>query len=416
MINKEVYLITNEPELIKQVRGALEPPGYLVIPLEDIELYSLIPERQQSALIVDFSIPDCLKIMKNLTHNSLIFIISDKKDKGKAIDAIRMGAYGYIEKPLYKEELLAIIERILGSPEMDDMWISSKVTKMKKVLRDLDIYAEDNLPVLIIGEDGINLEYYARLIHVKSKKNNKLFLPFRTFAEGEKISYWMRCLREGLKTLEGSSVFLNDICEIDKEILKEIVFLSMEKRIWLLGGTIHHIDETSEWTEEIKRLFEKRQIVIPPLRERREDIPQIVETLLKNMERIYRMGRKSLSRDTQKYFLRYTWPGNEREIEETIRKAYILAEGEIIGKKDIFTGNMRFCPLEEFLSLRLKGLLKENSGLYPAVVGEVEKALISIVLQEVEGNQLRASRILGINRNTLRSKIKEHGLNRLLTK
>ncbi|MFN3740899.1 MAG: helix-turn-helix domain-containing protein, partial [Thermodesulfovibrionales bacterium] len=244
------------------------------------------------------------------------------------------------------------------------------------------------------------------------------FLSFRPASEIEKIQSMIGYFKQENSTDTcGYSIFFDNFHELDKEMMGQIIDIAGKRDLFLIGGVKLKPDGiNNERDKEIFRLFDKREIVIPPLRERREDIPIIIETLLRKMEKQFRMGKKNLSVRARSYLLRYHWPGNEREMEDTIRKAYLLSENDVIEKRDLFIGNMSLCSLEEFLSLRLKGLIKENSNLYPAVIGEVEKALISIVLHEVDGNQLKASKILGINRNTLRSKIKEYSLNRLLTK
>lgn len=414
---KEVYLITKDNELIQLIRDTLEPHGYNVVSKGELKVFSLLSDRYQGVILVDSSILGYSEPPEDLIRKGFIIIISDKKDKKMVLEALRKGICGYLEKPLNTEELTIIIDKLIGHPEKDEIITMGKGNKIKHIIREIKKFSEDNNPVLISGEDGIDLEFYARILHSKRHKNG-LFLSFRPASEIEKIQSMIKYFKEGNSTDTcGYSIFFDDFHDLDKEMIRQIIDIAWKRDLFLIGGTRLKPDGiNNERDKETFRLFNKRKIIIPPLRERREDIPIIIETLLRKMERQFGMGKKNLSVRARSYLLKYHWPGNERQMEDTIRKAYLLSEDNVIEKRDLFIGNMSLCPLEEFLSLRLKGLIKENSNLYPAVIGEVEKALISIVLQEVDRNQLRASRILGINRNTLRSKIKEYGLNRLLTK
>lgn len=414
---KEVHLITKDDELIQLIRDTLEPLGYNVVSNGELKVFSLLPDRCQRVILVDSSVPDYSEPSEDLIRKGFIIIISDKKDKKMVLEAMRKGICGYLERPLNTEELTIIIDKLIDLPEKDEIITVGKGSKIKHVMREIKKFSENNLPVLISGEDGTDLEFYARILHSKRHKNG-LFLSFRPASETEKIQSMIGYFKEENSTDTcGYSIFFDDFHDLDKETIRQIIDIAGKRDLFLIGGTRLKLDGiNNERDKEIFRLFDKREIVIPPLRERKEDIPIIIENLLRKMEKQFRMGRKDLSVRARSYLLRYHWPGNERQMEDTIRKAYLLSEDDIIEKRDLFIGNMSLCPLEEFLSLRLKGLIKENSNLYPAVIGEVERALISIVLQEVDGNQLRASKILGINRNTLRAKIKEYGLNKLLTK
>ncbi|MFN3480057.1 MAG: sigma-54-dependent transcriptional regulator [Thermodesulfovibrionales bacterium] len=413
---KEVYLITKNDELIQLIRDTLEHLGYNVVSKGELKVFSLLPDRCQRVILIDSSIPGYSEPSEDLIRKGFIIIISDKKDKKMVLEAMRKGICGYLERPLNTEELTIIIDKLIGPPEKDEIITMGKGSKIKHVMREIKKLSEDNLPVLISGEDGIDLEFYARILHSKRHKNG-LFLSFRPASEIEKIQSMIGYFKEENSTDTcGCSIFFDDFHDLDKEMIKQIIDIAGKRDLFLIGGTRLKLDINNERDKEIFRLFDKREIVIPPLRERREDIPIIIETILRKMERQFGMGRKDLSFRARSYLLRYHWPGNERQMEDTIRKAYLLSEDDVIEKRDLFIGNISLCSLEEFLSLRLRGMIKENSNLYPTVIGEVEKALISIVLQEVDRNQLRASKILGINRNTLRSKIKEYGLNRLLTK
>lgn len=413
-MNNEIYFISKDINLSNLIRDALEPLGYVVITTGELGISSLFLEETHwsALLIIDLSIFSS-ELPEDLIYNESTIVISDNSKKAMALEAMRRGAYGYLGKPLNTEELIIIVNKMAGLTEEDEI-IAAGRGEMKRLFKETEKFSKESLPILIAGEDGIDLGRYARALHRKGQRKRRFFLSLNPKLKGQKIHSLIGYLKNSSPNLEGCSIFLEDLYDFDVEMVKELSIIAREKNIWLIGGlrqkayTFH-----DERGEDFLLLFGKREVTIPPLRERKEEIPLIAEHLLRRMEKRFRLGKKRFSPSAKSYLVKYQWPGNDREMEDTIMKAYISSEGEIIDKRHLFRGNISICPLEEFLSLRLKGLFKENSNLYYAVINEVEKALISIVLRDVKGNQVRASRILGINRNTLRSKIKEYGLDRL---
>lgn len=411
MIN-EIYLFSRDNNLIDLIRDTLQPLGYVIITMGELEIFSLFPDSFHGPILIDSSILG--SFIKDLPYTESSVIISSPEEKGFILEAMRRGAYGYLEKPLDAEELIIIINKIIG-PSLGDEIITPRGSKMKKIMKGIKELSKEDLPVLIRGEDGIDLGYYARALHRMSKRKDRFFLSLKADLKDRNIQSLIRSLKNRYRSLEGCTIFLEDL--FDLGMIRELAAVTAEKKIGLIAGIR---DKSGSVNEERKKdfidIFDKREITIPPLRERKEDLLVIAEYLLKKMALQFKRGEKKLSISARSYLIKYHWPGNDKEMEDTIRKAYLFSGGNIIEKRHLFMGNISLYPLEEFLSVRLKGLLKEDSNLYATVIGEVEKALISIVMKDVEGNQIRASKILGINRNTLRSKLKEYGLYKNLTK
>ena len=155
------------------------------------------------------------------------------------------------------------------------------------------------------------------------------------------------------------------------------------------------------------------QIKLPSLRDRREDVLLLAKHFLKEAQKKFNTGQKDLSKEAKDFIAKYDWPGNVRELENTIKSACILSNGTTIEKRDLHVEEGNSYSIKEFLEDKLKKYLKdmtqlETANLHTTVMSEVEKAVISIVLKETKGNQLKAAKTLGINRNTLRTKIKEY--------
>ncbi len=152
-----------------------------------------------------------------------------------------------------------------------------------------------------------------------------------------------------------------------------------------------------------------------PLKDRRDDILPLARHFIKIAEEQINTGPKGLSKETEEYLLTYTWPGNEKELDTAIKKACILSEGPLLQIEDFDPRQRQIKSIGKFIEEKLKGFMQnikrlERFNLYDMVIPEVEKSLILMVMKETKGNQLKASRLLGINRNTLRSKIRKLGI------
>ncbi len=159
----------------------------------------------------------------------------------------------------------------------------------------------------------------------------------------------------------------------------------------------------------------EHRTAIPPLKERKEDILGLAGQYI--ISAVEHMGteRKELSSETKEYLLAYDWPGNEQELEIAVRKACILSEGPLLELEDFDFKHRQARSIGKFVESKLKGFMRnikkfEKFNLFDMVIPEVEKSLILMAMKETRGNQIRAARLLGINRNTLRSKIKKLGI------
>jgi len=151
------------------------------------------------------------------------------------------------------------------------------------------------------------------------------------------------------------------------------------------------------------------------LKDRKEEIIPLAKGFIKLAEEQIGTSPRELSSESEKYLLSYEWPGNEKELELAVKRACILSDGPFIQTEDFDLKKKQAKSVGKFVEARLKGFMRnikqfENFNLYGMVIPEVEKSLIEMVLKETKGNQIRASKILGINRNTLRSKIKKLGI------
>jgi len=321
-------------------------------------------------------------------------------------------------------------------------YILGKSPKILKAFKEIKKIATKDMSVLISGESGTYKELVARVIHDNSPRRKSPFIAVslasipvdlanvhlfgndKSLSEGAEKK-WSNKIEEA----DGGTLFLDEISEMDKSLQEKFLGFMEERETGVSGGngsfqanvriiatTCKNLKEFVQkglFREDLYTALNTVHIKIPPLRDRKEDILSLSAYFLKEAIKKFETGPKEFSKEARDYLVRYDWPGNVRELENTVKRAAILSNNKIISKKDLLIEDMGSCSIKEFLEEKLKRYLKEmtkleHCNLYDTVLSEVEKSLISIVLKETEGNQLRAAKTLGINRNTLRTKIKEY--------
>ncbi|MEW6570712.1 MAG: sigma 54-interacting transcriptional regulator [Nitrospirota bacterium] len=334
---------------------------------------------------------------------------------------------------LKSNELTQLLQIIMG-----------KSPRMLRVYREIKKIAKKDFPVFIRGEKGTHKEIIARAVHHNSPRLNGPFVTLTlsslaggileaelfgrdTAAETDNIKEDIGKLARA----DGGTIFLNELAEMTMD-LQEILFRYLITRktdetgsdrasgvdVRVIGASSRNLKEVvSEglFREDLYEIFASRQIRIPPLRERKDDILPMADYFLKEAAERFETGTKELSKDAKEFLISYNWPGNIRELEDILRKAVILSNGSIISKKNLIMDDIGSYSIRDFLEGKLKRYLKEMTrlgrcNLHNTVLSEVEKSLIALVLRETGNNQLKTARILGINRNTLRSKIKDYEL------
>jgi two-component system, NtrC family, nitrogen regulation response regulator GlnG len=328
-------------------------------------------------------------------------------------------------------------EKLIRPPQI--MGKSQKIVRVFRAIRSL---ASKDEAVIISGENGTYRELVAKTIHYKSHRHKGPFIAadLSSIPENSAEAELFGCekgtyagslqKRIGkLKEADGGTIFISEIIKLQPESQKKLLFFlksgefkplggsnSLRSDVRLIAATCKDFPEILESGLVIKDLydfFSPVHIRVPPLRERKEDILPLAKYCLKETVTKFETEEKDFSREARDFLGKYDWPGNIRELENMVKKAAILSNGASISRKDLMLGDAGSCSIEEFLEEKLKRYLREmtklgNCNLYETVLSEVEKSLINIVLRETGGNQLKTAKTLGINRNTLRAKIKEY--------
>jgi DNA-binding NtrC family response regulator len=319
--------------------------------------------------------------------------------------------------------------------------IMGKSLKSRRVLGEIGKLSLQDTIVLMYGEKGCCKELIAKAIHDNGPRCDGPFIRMdltaitgdlaekELFGCGEKRP--KEAAGEGRSRIEdadGGTLFLDNISEMELGLQEKFFSFLRREETGLPDQDIYRSDvrvvcatsinlkevvDRGMFRKDLYTLLNSVQISIPSLRERKEDILPLAQYFLgKTVER-FAAGDKELSKEAEDFLLKYDWPGDVHELEEMIKKAVLLSSGQAIERKDLVLGDVNCCSIKEFLEEKLKRYLKEmtqldNCNLYNTVLSEVERSLISIVLKETGGNQLKAAKTLGINRNTLRAKIKDY--------
>lgn len=311
--------------------------------------------------------------------------------------------------------------------------------KMIKVFQQIKKFSGKNSHVFIYGENGTYKEIVAKTIHSHSLRSKNPFITIDLNAIPKELieiellgnikskqSDAQEKNKSKLKMANGGSLYINGIEKMDFYLQDKLISFIKNKSIdennvvdfdvriiCASSKSLPEMIKRRQLQESLSAIFHNAYIRIPALRERKEDILNLAEYFLEENIKKFNLETKQFSKDARSFLQRHNWPGNIRELENTIKKASILSCGPIITKKDLIIDDIGQYSLEEFLEMKLKRYLQEmielkNCNLHSSVMSEVEKSLIAIVLKETGFNQIKASKTLGINRNTLRAKIKEY--------
>lgn len=458
-MNKEVLIIDDDESIAWVVQKALEPIGYKVVSHTKLSSGLKAVKDAAQLILLDLILPDGngldgLREIKSSSPDAAVIMITAHGRMESTIDAMKEGAYDYIEKPFDIEELKLIVEKAFKDMALREELrkfkeadgeapqIVGRSEKMLKAFKEIGRVASKDITVLITGESGTGKEIVAKAIHFNGKRSSEPFVAIncasipKDLLEAELFG-WEKGAFTGAKEkrigkIESAgrgTLFLDEISELDLNLQAKLLRFMQDNEFTplgsnkvakadarIIGATNKSLKEAvskGTFREDLYYRFNVVRIKMPPLRDRKEDILPLAKHFLKEAQKKFETGQKELSKEAKDFIIKYDWPGNVRELENAIKSACILSDGAAIEKRDLHVEEGNTYSIKEFLDDKLRKYLKdmtklETANLHSAVMSEVEKALISIVLKETKGNQLKTARTLGINRNTLRAKIKEY--------
>jgi two-component system nitrogen regulation response regulator GlnG len=466
-------LVADDEESIRWVLSkALEKKGFTVdLATNGDQAQGLFERNGYDLAILDIKMPgktglELLQHFRELRPNSLVIIMTAESSMENAVAAMKLGAYDYITKPFDLNVLDAIIIKaqkalditgevhrlkteIQAQYRLDHSIIGSS-SAMQQIYKIIGKAAPSDVTVSITGESGTGKELIARALHYNSQRIGKPFIAIncaaipRELLESELFGHEKGSFtgaterRLGkFEQAQGGTLFLDEIGDMPHELQTKLLRVLQEKEITRTGGNatiqvdVRIIAATNqdllekikqnEFREDLYYRLNVVPIVLPALRHRKEDIHDLTHFFINKANEELGLKIKGCCEETMKLLRTYHWPGNIRELENTIFRATLLASDQILAPAD-FTdltpgpdSSENGTSLEDLITGKLNASLaqidvNELDDLYDMVLQQMERPLIKIVLLKTRNNQVRAAEILGINRNTLRKKIQTLGV------
>ena len=421
-----------------------------------------------SLILLDINMPDMngfevLSQLRDRGIDSPIIFITAQNTVSNAIDSMQLGAYDYLTKPFDLEEVKLFAERAIKSYDARRKVMLSEDAEESVSLEEivgsspdmLNVYkiigrtASKNITVLISGESGTGKELIARAIHYNSPRRKKRLVSVNISAipkelmESELFGYekgaftGAAALKKGrFEEADGGTLHIDEIGELSTDLQSKLLRAIEEKQIYRLGSekpvpvdpriiastnkNLRDAVAENSFREDLFYRINVISINLPPLRERKEDISELVKHFLKKYSAELGTEKKVFSSEAEQLLITHNWPGNVRELENTIKRLLVLSPDSIISVKetkdamDSQTGYGK-TETEEKKAEELVRMMVENSdfslqNIHEQVIGKVEKQLIQAILAKTDGNMKQAAAILGINRNTLSKKINDLGI------
>ena len=484
---KKVLVIDDDESVLNMLSVLLKKEGYDVSVSESGEkALKALEAGEYKSVLCDIRMPkvDGLEVLRRAKakgHRVPFIMMSAYGAVENAVEAMRLGAYDYINKPFQPEEVLirlklaeerdnlkkenvALTEHIQGEYNFENVVAKSK--EMKRIFDVIRKVADYKSTILITGESGTGKDLIARTIHFNSSRANEPFLPINCGAipenllESELFGHLKGAFTGAVNDKEGlfeaadrGTLFLDEIGEMPLNLQVKLLRVIQEGEIYRIGDTkpvtidVRLIAATARDLEsEVQAgrfredLFYRLNVIhikIPPLRERRDDIPILIDHLMAKFNERLGKSIKSLTPKVLRQFVEKDWKGNVRELENVLERAMIMSEGDKIdletipllsgsgknpeggvssggkgtggGEADLEDGAEGAKEWRGILN-SLSGSLRKGEISIPVLEEELEKGLIQVALQKCSWNRSKAAELLGISRRALFYKMKSFGL------
>ncbi len=443
-----LLVVDDERAVREGCRDAAQTAGFNTFVADSAEhAYKVLDTQNIDIVLLDLKLPgasglEALRTVKSRRPNSVVVIITGYATVSSAVQAMKMGAFDYISKPFTLDELRIMLER-----SMDELKLTTekrvlrerlrskhgfgsiigRSPEMEKLYRIIAKAAQSTHPVLIMGESGTGKELVARCIHYSGPYHDKPFIPVDcgslvpTLIESELFGYVRGAFtgairaKEGLLAIaSGGTVFLDEIGELTVDLQAKLLRAIQEKEIRPVGSTkrvninVRILAATNRNLEAAvadgtfrRDLYFRLNVLslkIPPLRDRKQDIPLLTEHFLERMSR-NTGSQRALSEEALQVMMGYDWPGNVRELENCLERACALSSGPTIQTADLPS------PIQ---NANHPMLTEATNGGKIVPIADLERDAILRTIDQLKGDKLLAARLLGIGKTTLYRKLKEY--------
>ncbi|HYN15918.1 MAG TPA: sigma-54 dependent transcriptional regulator [Terriglobales bacterium] len=444
-----LLVVDDERSVRDGCREVAQSLGFSTFVAEKAEhAYRVLEAQNIDVVLLDMRLPggasglEILQQIKSRKPDAEIIVITGYGTVQSAVHAMKLGAYDYVTKPFNLEELRLLLERVAAHLKLasENRLLREKIKskqgfggiigrspEMEKLYRLIAKVSRSAHPVLVQGESGTGKELVARAIHFTGPFRDQPFIPVDcgslvpTLIESELFGYVRGAFtgavrsKEGLLSIaQGGTVFLDEVAELPVDLQSKLLRAIQEKEIRPVGATkslpinVRILAATNRDLETAvqdgkfrKDLYFRLNVVtlkIPPLRERKQDIPLLVGHFLEKLARSSGVQR-DISDEAMKLMLAYDWPGNVRELENCLERACALSSGPLMQVADLPT------TIQNAQLHSAAGSLPSNRIV---TIAEMEKQAILGTIDQLQGDKLMAAKLLGIGKTTLYRKLKEY--------
>lgn len=446
----KIVIADDEPRIRKMISRLLADEGCEVMPVENgREAVEALLSFQPDVILLDQQMPvmtgvEALEEIKRISPNQVVLFVTAFGSISLAVDAVKKGAYDFIEKPFDNDKLLLTVSRAIEHSRMKgeishlkkslgekQSSVIGENTGLKQVMTQVRRVAETNATVLVHGESGTGKELIARAVHNNSLRHNSPFVAINcgaiplTLMESELFGHERGAFTDAKEAKEGTferanggTLFLDEVGELPLDAQVKLLRVLEERKITRIGGkkaipvdvriiaaTNRNLDDevkNGHFRLDLLYRLNVFTLILPPLRERKEDIPLLTNFFIRKYNQALSLDVQSVSPETIALLSSYDWPGNVRDLENALQSSMILCTGGMIRP--------------EHLPDRIKGyeladkqIITEGNS-FREVNAHMEKELILEALKKHNFNRTLTAESLSISRKTLFNKMKRYGL------
>ena len=456
----KILIVDDEEHFCGLLSSLVEKEGFKALVAEDGDTaLRMIRVDAPDIMLADVKMPgmdgwELLKKAKDLDPDLPVVMVTAFADIPGAVGAVKLGAHDYVAKPFDNNEVIRVVRRALAERELKRKVgeLSSRLQEnmplreimgpsdaVARLISEVNRVAKSDFAVVIIGETGSGKEVIARAIHQASARSEKPFMPVdcgaipETLLESELFGHEKGAFTGAevqkpgkFEMAVGGTLFLDEISNMPLGSQAKLLRVLQEKKLYRVGGTkpvtvnvrllaasnqdLHDLSIVGSFREDLYYRVSEFTIRIPPLRERKEDIPYLAKRFLDNANGELKKQVRGFSEAALNVLFNYSWPGNVRQLRSTIRRAALLADDTIEEKHwdliRVDVPGMAFTPKvegEPWKGLSLKEIVRQSTT-------AVEREVLVHVLKVTGGNKAKAARLLKIDYKTIHEKVKKLGL------
>ncbi|MFT5884169.1 MAG: two-component system response regulator HydG [Arcticibacterium sp.] len=452
----KILVVDDDKDICLLMNRFLSKNGYEVeTATSGLAGLKVLKDYKPDLLLTDFKLGDIdgtevLKKAKEFMPELPVIVITGYSDIKVAINVMKMGAFDYVTKPLFPDEILLNIRKALSEGSVtvqteevskkkkEALYIFGKSAVAKKLMKQLDLVAPTNFSIIIYGESGSGKEAIAKTIHEKSKRKNGPFVAMDCGAISKELAgselfghekgAFTGAMNQKIGHFElanGGTLFLDEVGNLSYEVQVSLLRVVQEQKVKRIGGNkeikldvrilVASNEKLSEaivegrFREDLYHRFNEFSLDVPALRERGNDIFEFADFFLEATNKELGKEVKGFSEDVKSHFMSYPWHGNLRELNNVIKRATLLTEGNLIE-----SGSLPFEIVNHEKMLFVEKMALERpvqmNGHLKMAASEAEYEMIIEALKKVNFNRSKAAAILNIDRKTLYNKMRKMNL------